>query len=247
MIYFYIMKHVDYLIVGFGLAGMAFCDQLEQHNKSFFVFDTKNDAASRVAAGLINPVTLKRYTMPYRGEEQFDLAKVYFTRLNEKFGFPFMKELPVLKILSSIEDQNNWFEATDKPVLNRFLNASLVKNSSLFVEAPLQLGEVKETLRIDIPALLDAYAQSLIGSECLNFDQFNYDELILENDNSISYRDIRAKRVVFAEGYGIKQNPFFNRLPLMGNKGEYITIKAPNLRLSKALKSSFFIIPLGDD
>ncbi|WP_035900075.1 NAD(P)/FAD-dependent oxidoreductase [Leeuwenhoekiella sp. MAR_2009_132] len=241
------MKYVDYLIVGFGLAGMAFCDQLEQHNKSFFVIDTKDSAASRVAAGLINPVTLKRYTMPYKGEEQFDLAKAYFTRLNEKFGFPFMKELPVLKIFSSIEDQNNWFEATDKPVLNRFLNASLVKNNSLFIEAPLQLGEVKETSRIDIPALLDAYAHSLMSSDSLSFDQFNYDELVLKSDDSICYRDIKARRVVFAEGYGIKQNPFFNKLPLVGNKGEYLIIKAPDLRLSKALKASFFIIPLGDD
>ncbi len=34
---------------------------------------------------------------------------------------------------------------------------------------------------------------------------------------------------------------------LIPNKGEYITVKAPELKLKAMLKSSLFIIPLGDD
>jgi len=43
------------------------------------------------------------------------------------------------------------------------------------------------------------------------------------------------------------QNPFFNFLPLNGTKGEIITIYAPELKLDTILKSSVFIIPIGED
>ena len=105
------MKEVDYIVVGFGLSGMAFCEQLERNGHSFVVIDKQTEAASRVAAGLINPVILKRYTMPWQGEEQFDLAKAFFKRLQNRLEVEAIQEIPVYKLFASVEDQNNWFEA----------------------------------------------------------------------------------------------------------------------------------------
>ena len=45
----------------------------------------------------------------------------------------------------------------------------------------------------------------------------------------------------------MKQNPFFNTLPLEGTKGELLVIHAPDLKLDVILKSSVFIIPIGDE
>jgi glycine/D-amino acid oxidase-like deaminating enzyme len=52
---------------------------------------------------------------------------------------------------------------------------------------------------------------------------------------------------VFSEGFGVKQNPYFKDIPLNGTKGEVLTIKAPNLKIDYAIKSSVFIIPIGND
>ena len=38
----------------------------------------------------------------------------------------------------------------------------------------------------------------------------------------ISYKNIEAKHIVFAEGFGVKQNPFFKDLPLSATKGELL-------------------------
>ena len=57
----------------------------------------------------------------------------------------------------------------------------------------------------------------------------------------------KAKNIVFAEGFGLKKNPYFNYLPMNGNKGEYVIIEAPELKEEKAIKSSIFCIPLGKD
>src|SRR5690606_17146829 len=48
-------------------------------------------------------------------------------------------------------------------------------------------------------------------------------------------------------GFGLHQNPFFNDLPLDGTKGELLHIKCKDLQLDKILKSSIFVLPMGND
>ena len=240
------MKKIDYIVVGFGLAGMAFCDQLERHNKSFVVFDANLPSASKVAAGLINPVILKRYTIPWKGDEQFDKALAFFKSVSNKLGIDIVDVLAIHKIFTSAEDQNNWFEASDKPVLNRFLSDELIRSQEA-VKAPYGKGLVLESVRIEITKLLDLYAKSLRLKDSYITSPFNYEILEIDDSVGLRYGDFQAKHIVFAEGFGLKNNPYFNKLPLVGNKGEYIIIKATDLQLCEAIKSTFFIIPLGDD
>ena len=50
---------VDYIVIGIGLAGISFCEQLKANHKTFVVFDNKSQQSSAVAGGLYNPVVLK--------------------------------------------------------------------------------------------------------------------------------------------------------------------------------------------
>lgn len=240
------MKKADYIIVGLGLAGIAFCEQLEQAGKTFVVFDSGQDGASRVAGGLYNPVILKRYTLPWKAVEQFDLAMPYYKGLEKKLDVSLMRQMPVCKVFSSVEDQNNWFAASDKPSLERFVSPKILPNTNQFINAPNDFGEVLETGRVAIKKLQKTYKEYLESKDAFVNTSFIYSNITLK-ECSVVYDDYEASKIVFAEGYGIKQNPYFKALPLVGNKGEYIIIKAPDLQLSQALKTSFFIVPLGED
>ena len=240
------MKEVDYIVVGLGLAGIAFCEQLERAEKSFFVFESLGPGASRVAAGLYNPVILKRYTLPWKAIEQLDMALPYFEAIGTKIGVSVLEKIPVRKIFSSVEDQNNWFAASDKPGLSRFVSPSLVPNENQYIDAPFDFGEVQETGRIDIKKLQAGYQTYLEENAAFAKTNFIHEKLVLVDDG-VMYEEYQAKRIVFAEGYGIKDNPYFQKLPLVGNKGEYLILKAPDLQLTAAIKTSFFIVPLGED
>ena len=65
--------------------------------------------------------------------------------------------------------------------------------------------------------------------------------------NGIRYKDIQAKHIIFAEGFGMHANPYFKHLPLDGTKGELFIIKAPELDLDVIVNTSVFILPLGND
>ncbi|WP_299521335.1 FAD-binding oxidoreductase [Winogradskyella sp.] len=240
------MNQVDYIIVGCGLAGIAFCEQLRANNKSFFVFDDSSQQSSLVAAGLYNPVILKRFSEVWKAKEQLETASPMYRNIEESLHITIDYKLQLLRRFSSIEEQNLWFNASDKPSLEPFLSTMLVNNTSDLIDAPFGFGEVLHAGWLDTEKLIDAYKVFLRGIDALRESEFLYDELNIES-NGLQYSDIKAKHIVFAEGFGMKKNLFFNHLPLNGTKGEVLTIKAPGLNLDVAIKSSVFIIPIGND
>lgn len=240
------MKHVDYIIVGVGLAGISFCEQLKAHNKSFIVFDNASQQSSTVAGGLYNPIVLKRFTPVWKCKEQLDLALSMYAELEKLLQVKLDYKIPVYRKFASLEEQNDWFTASDKPILSEYLSTEIIKNENYSIDAPFGFGEVLETGRVDVKTLLKAYKLSLLNDELLFETIFNYDNLKIKN-NTIQYENIKAGYIVFAEGFGIAKNPYFKKLPLVPAKGELLTIHAPELKIDFVLKAGVFLIPLEDD
>nr|WP_321226518.1 FAD-dependent oxidoreductase [uncultured Psychroserpens sp.] len=240
------MKQVDYIIVGNGLAGIAFCEQLRNANKDFVVFDNNSQQSSSVAAGLYNPVILKRFTKVWNAKEQLTLAMPKYKVLEQLLNVKLDYQLPVYRRFMSVEEQNDWFSASDKPVLEDFLSTNLVKNTNAVINADYGFGEVLHSGRVNTSQLVKSYRNYLLENDVLEGEEFQYELLEIEQEY-VQYKDIKAKHIVFAEGFGITKNPFFSHLPLNGTKGEMLTIEAPDLKMDFIMKSSVFIVPLGED
>ncbi|MEP5255495.1 MAG: FAD-dependent oxidoreductase [Winogradskyella arenosi] len=240
------MKNVDYIVVGCGLASISFCEMLKANDKSFVVFDDESQRSSKVAAGLYNPVILKRFSAVWKAKEQLALAAPLYEKIEAETQSHFDYKLPILRRFTSIEEQNKWFTASDKPLLEPYLSTSLVKNNNPSVDAPFGFGEVLHAGRIDTETLIANYKASLKQQDRLIETTFKHDLIQFEGE-TLCYESISTKQIIFAEGFGVKHNPYFKTIPLAGSKGEILTIKAPELKLDKALKSSVFVIPLGDD
>ncbi len=236
---------VDYIIVGLGLAGLAFIEELIEANKTFIVFEDNSQTSSLVAGGMYNPVVLKRFTPVWDGERQLKIALPFYRRLEKKLKQKFIKEFSINKVFKSIEDQNNWFVAIDKPSLSKYMNPKILTKKKVGIIADFGLGELKGTGRIYTKKLILTYKNYLQKKRAILFETFNYSQIKLQKD-SIKYQQILANKIVFTEGFGIKQNPFFNHLPLNEAKGELITIYAPNLNINFLLKSTVFVLPIGN-
>ena len=237
---------VDYIIIGIGIAGVSFCEQLKFNNKTFVVFDNASQQSSTVAGGLYNPVVLKRFTPVWKSKEQLDIALSLYANLEKRLHIKLDYKIPVYRKFASLEEQNDWFAASDKPLLSEYLSTTIIKNNNNAIKTPFGFGEVLETGRIDVKTMIEAYKADLLKHDLLLEVDFNYNDL--KTDNSIiQYRNLEAKHIVFAEGYGIKQNPYFNHLPLVPAKGELVIIHAPDLKIDFVLKAGVFLIPLKDD
>ncbi len=236
---------IDYLIIGAGLAGISFSETALLSNKKIFVVDCGQNSSSNVAAGLYNPVILKRFTPVWDAQSQLILLEDFYKNLETKLHQQFDFKKPILRKFFSIEEQNNWYIASDKVGLSPFLSAKLITDKFSGIESPYDYGEVKETGYIEVALLLKSYRQYLQDANFYLQESFDYDLLLIKKD-CIHYNGIIAKHIVFAEGFGMHQNPFFNYLPLDGVKGELFIIKAPQLDLDVIVNTSVFILPLGD-
>jgi len=237
---------LDYIIVGSGLSGIAVAEKLLSRNKTILVFDDKSQSSSTVAGGIYNPVILKRFTLAWNANDQLDTALSFYSSLEEKLSISLIQPLPIYRRFHSVEEQNNWFSAMDKPYLSRFLDEKLVSSINPHIPSSHSFGHVKETGVVNTELLLEKYRSYLSEINSFEEETFDFDHLELKEDQC-TYKNWKARNIIFCDGFGLKKNPFFNYLPLNGNKGEYLIIKAEDLKLDVAVKSSIFIIPLGED
>ncbi len=238
-------RTVDYCIVGLGIAGLSFCETLQKNNKSFVVIDTPFCSATRVSAGIINPLVLKRFTPVWNVKEHITTAIPFYKNLEHKLKKSFFTERPMLRIFTSVEEQNNWMVACDKKELSGFLHPEIITNTNPCVNAPLGYGKVYFSGIVNTEKLLDQYVSFLTKKNAFLPEKFQHHLLEIIGDKVV-YKNIKAKHIVFTEGFSARENPFFDKTLIIPNKGEFIVIKAPKLNLQSLLKTSIFIVPLGN-
>lgn len=236
---------LDYLIIGFGLGGMHLAHRLEHENKTFMVFDDQSQNASKVAGGLCHPLVLKKFALIRDGDRNLQLALETYKSLERKLGIDVYAPMPILQKFDSEEPRKRWLLASQKVELSHFLNPNFIA-SHPHVNAKFKFGETRQSYLVRLPKLLNSFTNYLQQKQCYTALRFDHHALKIEKDHVV-YGNFRARKIIFCEGFGLKQNLFFNYLPLKGNKGEYITVRAPKLKLKETIKSAYFLIPLGND
>ncbi|MFH6970612.1 NAD(P)/FAD-dependent oxidoreductase [Flavobacterium petrolei] len=237
---------IDYLIVGSGLAGISFAEIALHNGRSIMVLDNNSQNSSKIAGGLYNPVILKRFSEVWKAQEQLTLMNEFYSLLESKLKCKVDFKRPILRKFFSVEEQNNWFAASDKIALTPFLSTELISKKYVGIDSPYGYGEVLQTGYVDTALLLNKYRLYLNDNNLFQQESFDYDALQIVS-GGIQYKNTKAKHIVFAEGFGMHANPYFKNLPLDGTKGELFIINAPQLNLDVIVNTSVFILPLGND
>ncbi|HEX9979751.1 MAG TPA: FAD-binding oxidoreductase [Flavobacterium sp.] len=234
----------DYLIIGAGLAGIAFAEKALQNNRSILIYNSHKFSASRVAAGIYNPVVVKRLSVVADAHQHLESMNSFYDALDDKLQSTFRRPMPLLRRFHSPEEQNNWFGALDKIPLSDFLSADIVNDKFNGLSSPYNFGKVLFTGYVDTKHLLNSYHLYLAESQLSIEQDFNFPGLTITPE-AVFYNGRQARNIIFAEGFGLKDNPYFNYLPLNGTKGELLTIFAPALELDQIINTGIFILPLG--
>lgn len=234
----------DYIIVGAGLAGIAFAETAINNGKSVLVFDNDSQHSSQTAAGVYNPVILKRFSRLQDAQPQLDSMQKFYAQVESRIGKRYNFDKQILRRFASVEEQNNWFIASEKEGLSSFLSGTLVRDKFNGVDSPFDFGLVLQAGYVDTEAFLSDYKRFLAEYDSYINESFGYSKLT-QKDGFVEYGNVQARHIVFCEGFGIKSNPYFNHLPLEGTKGEVIVIKA-DLEMDAIVKGGVFILPLGN-
>lgn len=233
----------DYIIVGCGLAGVHIAHELDKRQLSYTVFDNSEIAASVIAGGVINPLILKRFTKAWQADVFIPTAVKTYRELEQKLNCSLIEAKPIYRKIKTVGEQNDWFTAADKPSLQAYMNPKLQELDSL--PNAYKFGEVLQSYQVNTSKLITAYQQKLRNDHQLIADNFDYAALNIYKHH-VEYKGLQARKIIFCEGYGTLKNPYFNNLPLIGNKGEYLIAKIPDLHTEVIVKTALALIPLGN-
>ena len=103
------MKHS--LIVGLGLAGLAYAEQLRRAGLSFHIIDGGIGGSSQIAAGIYNPTVLKRFSLSWNGDLFHSYALPFYEQLQSRLDSNFIHPAPIHKIFNKQSEHNDWVSA----------------------------------------------------------------------------------------------------------------------------------------
>lgn len=238
----------DYLIVGGGIAGHCLAHLLLQKGKSFAMYDLPlENTSSRIAAGLFNPISLKRTSLVWKGHESMNFAIPFYQTIEKKGETQFLHNLPIHRIYANYEEVNNWEVKSVQENYERFLEPNPKADSPKEIHDQYGYGIIKESGYMDMSSFFETSDQILKQKGALKNERFVYEEL-QKSGEAWNYQVQLYKQVIFCEGVGVQNNPFFNNLPITPNKGDVLTLESDvsGNDWKGIFSKSMFLIPLGN-
>jgi glycine/D-amino acid oxidase-like deaminating enzyme len=233
----------DYLIIGQGISGTMLSWYLFKEGKSFIVIDEeKEDSASQVAAGIINPVTGRRYAYSWMIETVMPFAKDVYEEMGLYFNTRYIFTKNIIDFFPSAQMRQAFIERLEEN--DTYLHAYPDQNRfNQYFESAFGCGEISPAYSVHLSLLLADWRKKLKEINALLKEKFNIENLQVTKDG-VRYGDIHAEKILFCEGSEGAHNPWFRLLPFAPNKGEALIIETEDLDPSHLYKKGYLLCPL---
>ena len=238
---------LDFLIIGQGLAGSLLARQLLARGCRLQVLDDGHrSAASRVAAGLVNPLAGMRFNAAPETADWLRVMRRTYAEIARELGRPeYLHELPMQRLLRSPRQRRFLERQQRNPAVADYLGApfghgradpgiqapygGFLQHATGYAELPRLLGELRDWLR----------ARSAYVSEAVDY------QAIELNRDSVRLGAHRARAIVFCEGYRMRDNPWFGVLPLQPDKGEMLRLSSERGLCRHIINGAHWLVPIG--
>lgn len=237
---------IETIIVGQGMAGSVLAWKLHQRGHSLRIVDDAHaTSASRVAAGMVNPVQGQRLNLAWRIEDCLPVARKFFAEMSDTFGRTFFHETSILRLVDSPREGEFLKQRFDDERFNPFLGDFMGPGENAPIADEYGGLFIHHSGYVETNPLLDCLQDYFQSEGLLCNAKFNHEELKVQADY-VQWRDINAQRIIFAEGFRILENPWFADFSFQPNKGQILTLASGRRFPSHPINRSKWIIPLPD-
>ena len=198
---------LPYLIVGQGIAGTLLAWHLEKANQPYLILDNNHQtSASKIAAGIINPITGRRFVKSWMIDAFLPFAKSTYQEIEAELEIKVWKDMDIIRFFMSNAEGNNWLTKTTLKGYDKYLKKE--KNADFlhdFINDESGYGTVVGA-KVDLGKVVKSFQNYFQKKGVLLSEQFDYEQLKIESNNII-YKEIEARKLIFCEGYAAFKNP----------------------------------------
>ncbi len=212
----------------------------------FLVIDNNApNSSSKVAAGIINPVTGRRMAKTWMDDTLIPFAVKAYS------DFSIFNNSPQILNKTNIID---FFSAPDRRLefekrANEFAEYLQWPENENEWHSSLQyemgFGIVTPAYIANIELFTNSWKAFLKANELLIESSFNLEQLVI-NEQLEYNNEIAAERIIFCDGASSINNPYFNRLPFSLLKGEALIVEIKDLPEHNIYKKTHSLVPLGN-
>ena len=244
---------IDFLIVGQGICGTFLSRELQKAGYTFMVIDeARHHTASKIASGMINPVTGRRIVKTWIIDELMPFAWNAYKETGDWLGIQCIQEMVILDFFASPQMRLAFLDryAEDQEFL------AMPENTSEWLthlRYDFGYGVISPSYLVDLPLLLESFRKTLVEKQQLREAHFEQNHIEIKK-NGIQYQDITARKIIFCDGIKSFENRWFRNLPFALNKGEALIVEIralpvaqPGSSVQNILKKGINIVPWRDE
>lgn len=230
-------NNYDVIVVGQGICGTFLSWYLREAGLNILVLDEPQPfSASKVASGIINPVTgrqvvttwLANELMPFAGEAYGAVGNIIGTTVAHQKNiivFPPSQQMSDAYVKRMAED-NSYIKQASETTYEAFKDAFF---------SYYGIAVIEPVWHIDLHTLLHGWRNVLQQNNMLLQERFDETRLVITGDG-VQYKGRSAGKIIFCNGIETFSLPWFKNLPFVFNKGEALIVDIPQLQPNNIFK-----------
>lgn len=234
----------DILIVGGGIAGCcAAWFALKRDQKVLWLDQSKKNISSSVAAGMVNPIVLRRFTKSWNADTLLPYARNFYNEIDQNLDCKTYHEVPIYRVFASEDERNLWCKKMTQENFDQYMEIPKSSPNEKNIIDDFGYGAIKGGGYLDVNRFMKKIKHYFTESGGVykeeEFDHRRIDPVLSK------YNNVQFKNILFCEGQHMHANPYFNDLPYRRTKGEVLRFKTLDIQLKKGIFSrGIFCLPL---
>lgn len=241
----------ELLIAGQGLAGTLLAWEAHWAGLRVAIIDPdETETASKVAAGIINPITGHRLTRSWRFDEFYPIAIEFYKRVERELDRSFYHSRSILRCLDNGRAARLWRRRAERADYRHLWSddAHLVRSLDCGWFQPSDARFATQRCgNLEVEAFLESSrrffsAQHRVLSEALDPAAIEMPEA----ESGVRYRGLSARHAVLCLGEKGRDVRFFGHLSLRRAKGEVLELELADCREDRIInRGGKWLLPTG--
>ncbi len=207
--------------------------------------DAAENSSSKAAAGVINPVTGRRYVHSWMVDQLLPFAELTYKEIGTYLSSTVLYPKNIIDFFPSPQMRNAFVDriSEDDTYLHPYPDQNLFNPVFNY---DFGCGEICPSFTVHMQLLLSAWRKKLEEQKHILQETFVVEDLKVEPD-AVQYNGITAQRIIFCDGIAAANNPWFSLLPFSANKGEALIVRCEDLNSDHIYKRGMLLVPLPEE